>query len=117
MIDGDTALSAIYAVINMLISVLAGYMLSKLGILTITTRKVLSDVNYYLLCPIYCIYFIMQAIDKDRLSDVGIILWSAIPSVIITFIVMLVVSVVFRLDTRMVFSYSFVHVYANAVIM
>jgi len=117
MIDGDTALSAIYAVINMLISVLSGYMLSKLDVLTTKTRKVLSDVNYYLLCPVYCVYFIMQAIDRNRLSDVGIILWSVIPSVIISFTLMSIIAIAFKFDIRMKYSYSFVHVYANVIIM
>lgn len=117
MIDGDTILSALYAVINLFIPIAIGFMLSKIGALTPVTRKVLSDVNYYAVCPIYCIYFIMQAIDRDRLTDLAVIFWSAIPCIIVTFAIMLGIAFALRLDIRVMFSYCFVHVYGNVVIM
>jgi predicted permease len=117
MIDGETILSAIYAVINLIIPVLIGFMLSKIGVLTPVTRKVLSDVNYYAVCPIYCIYFVMQSIDKNRLTDLGIIFWSALPCIIIAFAIMLSIAYVLKLDIRILFSYCFIHVYGNVVIM
>eukprot|EP00826_Nyctotherus_ovalis_P003308 TRINITY_DN10672_c0_g1_i1.p1 TRINITY_DN10672_c0_g1~~TRINITY_DN10672_c0_g1_i1.p1 ORF type:complete len:507 (-),score=142.51 TRINITY_DN10672_c0_g1_i1:162-1682(-) len=117
MIEGDTILSAIYAVINLFIPVLFGFMLAKLGALTPTNRKVLSDVCYYCVTPIYSIYFIMQAVDKDRLTDLAIIFWAAIPCIVVTFAIMLIIAFVLGLDIRITFSYCFVHVYGNVVIM
>jgi len=117
MIDSETILSAIYAVINLSIPILLGIMLAKIGVLTPVKRKVVSDINYYVVCPVYALYFITQSIDKDRLLDLVVIFWSALPCIAITFIVMLVIAYVLGLDIRMRFSYCFVHVYGNVVIM
>lgn len=117
MIDKDTILAAIYAVINMIISIAYGFMLGKIGVLTPVTRRVLSNVNYYALSPTYCVYFIMKAIDRHHLTDLGLIFWSCLPCFIVTFIIMIIISIIFRFDSRMRFSYSFVNVYGNVVIM
>ena len=117
MVDSDTILASVYAVVNIIISVMFGFMLAKIGVLTPTTRKVISEVNYYALCPTYCFYFIMQSIDKDRLNDLALIFWSSLPCILITFIITLAISFIMRFDIRMRYSFSFINVYGNLIIM
>ncbi|MDR3549598.1 MAG: AEC family transporter [Candidatus Pacebacteria bacterium] len=110
-------MSAIYAVINMIISVLIGFILAKLGILTPTTRGVVSSVNYYALVPIYGLMYIMKAIDRNSLTELGFVLFSSISSVIVAFIVTLTIVFAIGADVRYRFAYTFIVVYQNIVVM
>ena len=113
----DVILAAIYAVINMAISVLVGFILAKMEVLLPSTRKVVSDMNFKALLPIYGLYFIMQAIDKDKLKELVIILFSALSSVAMGLILCLVAGLFLRYDIRMKMSYTFVLIYANTIVM
>ena len=113
----DTVLSALYAVINLMISVIIGFILSKLGVLTPKTRSVVSSVNYYALVPIYGLIYIMQAIDRNSLKEFGIILFSSISTVFVGFIVTLIGIWLLGPDIRYKFAFVFVIVYQNIVVM
>jgi len=113
----DTVLSALYAVINLMISIIIGFILSKIDVLTPKTRSVVSSVNYYALVPIYGLIYIMQAIDRNKLTELGIILFSSVSSVIVGFIVTLAIVWLLGADVRYKFAYTFVIVYQNIVVM
>ncbi len=114
---GDIILSALYAVINLMISILIGFILCKMNVLTPITRKVVSDVNYNALVPIYGLIYIMQAIDRDSLSELGMVLFSSVSSVIVGFIITLAIIWIIGPDVRYKFAYTFVVVYQNVVVM
>lgn len=113
----DTLLSAIYAVINMIISILIGFILAKIGVLTATTRGVVSNINYYALVPIYGLMYVMKAIDRDSLKELAYVLFSSISSVLVGFVVTLTIVFSIGSDVRYLFSYTFVVVYQNIVVM
>ena len=113
----DTALAAVYAVINMIISILIGFILCKMDVLTLKTRGVVSSVNYYALVPIYAMMFICKAIRKDSLNELGYVLFSGLCSVVMGFIVTLGFLVFMKPDIRFRFAYTFVVVYQNIVVM
>ena len=117
MSQQDTFLVSIYSLINMLIPIIIGFVLSKLGVLTEKTRGVVSHLNYYAFAPIYVFIFIMQAIDKNSLTEMGLVLFSSLSSVFIGFLITLGLVLVLGGDVRSRFSYTFIQVYQNAVVM
>ena len=113
----EVILAAIYAVINMTISVLVGFILCKMDVLTAKTRGVVSSVNYYALVPLYGLMYVMQAIDRNNLKELGVVLFSAMSTVVVGFAVTLTVVFLMGADIRYRFAYSFVLVYQNIVVM
>jgi predicted permease len=113
----DTSLAALYAVINMIISILIGFILSKMDVLTPKTRGVVSAVNYYALIPIYAMMFICKAIRKDSLNELGYVLFSGVCSVIVAFIITYSMVILMQPDIRFRFAYTFVVIYQNIVVM
>jgi len=117
MSEADTVLAAVYAVINMIIPILIGIILSKLEVLTTTTRRVISDVNYYVFVPMYGLFFVMKAVDRSRTTEIGILLWSLVPNVIIGLIISFLTAWILRLDVRIRGAFSFINTYGNVVVM
>eukprot|EP01022_Parablepharisma_sp_SALTPOND_P007497 TRINITY_DN1309_c0_g1_i2.p2 TRINITY_DN1309_c0_g1~~TRINITY_DN1309_c0_g1_i2.p2 ORF type:complete len:656 (-),score=53.02 TRINITY_DN1309_c0_g1_i2:5144-7111(-) len=113
----DTILSSLYAVLNMTISVIVGFILAKINVLTPTTRKVISDVNYYALIPIYSLVFIMQAIDRDKLGEIFLLCASTLPCIIVGFILTFGTALIAGFDIRMRYSFTFINTYGNLVVM
>lgn len=115
--NGDIALSALYAVLNMMISIICGIILYFLGVLTPTTRQVLSAVNFYVLVPTYGWIYIFNAISRNTLNEFGIMMFTLMMTFVFGFI--LVLSIVFCMnsDCRGRFAFAFVIVYSNAVVM
>ena len=117
MVEQDAILASIYAVVNMTISVLIGFILSKLGVLTPTTRKVVSDMNYYVFVPMFGLFFVMQAVDRNRLGEIGMLILSTLPCVGIGLAVSLIIALFMKLDVRIRFSYIFVNIYGNFIVI
>ena len=113
----DVVAAACYAIINMLISIAFGFLLRKLGVLVKINRQVLSQINYYVLVPIYACYFVMSAIDRNRVKEFGLILFSSLSSVCIGFIIVVPALLIMRTDIRYRFSLAFIMIYANVIVM
>jgi len=113
----ETILNSLYAVLNMTISVIIGFILAKMNVLTQTTRKVVSDVNYYALIPIFCLVFIMQAIDRNHLNELFLLLASTMPAIIVGMVLTYGAAILFRFDIRMRSAYTFINAYGNLVVM
>lgn len=113
----DTILSGVYAVLNIVISLIIGFVLAKKGIITPATRKMLSDVNYHALLPIYALIFIMECIDRNRLTDLGYLLFSSIVSLFVSFVLTIGTTYILNFDIRIRYSFSFILVYANVVVI
>jgi predicted permease len=102
----------------MLISILVGMILTWIGVLNSSTRKVVSDVNYYVLVPVYSWIYIFQAIQKDNLIGIGLVIFCQFCCFTTAFILMMAVVFLFmKTDIRCRFSYSFVMVFMNAAVM
>lgn len=113
--NGDIALTAIYAVINMLISILVGMILTWIGVLTTSTRKVVSDINYFVLIPTYSWIYVFQAINESNLIETGLIMFCQLCCFIVAFLTMIViVFLIINVDVRCRYSYSLVMVFMNA---
>ena len=115
--QSDTVLSALYAILNTLISIVIGFILSKIGVLTTTTRQVVSAINYYVLVPLYGLMYIMQAIDRNNLKVLGYSLLTSISTVVAGFIITLAIVFAINTDIRYRFAYTFVLVYQNIIVM
>lgn len=115
--NGDIALTALYAVINMLISIIVGIILSLMGVLTPKTRQVVSAVNYNVLVPVYGWIYIFQAVNQNRLTEFGVIVVTVICSYAAGFILVLTFVFLLNSNVRGRFAYTFVIVYTNAIVM
>ena len=113
----DVVAAAFYAIVNMFIPIAFGFLLRKLDVLTKDNRKVLSNMNYYVLVPLYGMIFSMQAIDRNRLKEIGMIYFSSLSSVAVGFVFVLIILWVLRTDIRYRYSLAFVIVYANVIVM
>jgi len=113
----ETILSSLYSILNMTISVIIGFILSKMNVLTPVTRKIVSDINYYSFVPIYCLVFIMQAIDRNRLSELFLLFASNIPALVIGLLITYLATWIFNFDIRMRFSYIFINACGNFAVI
>jgi len=117
MSETDTILAAVYAVINMLIPIIIGILLTKLNVLTVSSRKIISDVNYYVFVPMYGLFYVMKAVDRERLNELGLLLFSLVPCVFIGLIITLTIAKICNFDYRIRCAFACVNVYGNVVVM
>lgn len=109
-------LTSIYAVGSLVVVVMAGFGLAKMSVLTPTSRRILSECNFYMVGPIFAFVEVMAVVDKDKLNEIGYIVFSSIGNIVVGFIVTLAFAFILRFDIRLLFSFTFICVYANIVI-